>query len=120
MFGSEMVQDGPGDFLTISKKTERKHVMTKHKSLDLIGPLTDRFGPSRCRGWIGAPKLPLVDLQRAPTDVWGPFFENFGNFGGLFGPIFSYYLGPFWPGLAVNSVRAFMIMCSSSLFTISV
>ena len=39
------------------------------------GPEMIRFGRSRCHGWIGARKLPLVDLPRTPTDFWDPFSD---------------------------------------------
>ena len=33
------------------------------------------FRPSRCDGWIGARKVPLVDFPRTSyTDSWDPFF----------------------------------------------
>ena len=40
-----------------------------------LGPKRQINRPSRCHGWIGARKLPLVDLPRAPTDFWDPFSD---------------------------------------------
>ena len=38
-----------------------------------LGPNRQINRPSRCHGWIGARKLPLLDLPRAPADFWDPF-----------------------------------------------
>ena len=56
-------------------------------------PKRQKNGFSRWYGWIGAAKLPLVDLPRAPTDVWEPFSElsnSWNHFWELLGTVLTY------------------------------
>ena len=51
-----------------------------------FGPKCQNSGSSRCHGWIGEAQLPLVDLPRAPTDVWDPFLEKLEILHAVFEP----------------------------------